>query len=121
MSERSQSPRTRVRCAQIACRPALHEVVQVAPLHRSILEDSMRLLPRHRRRLRAAAAVATLAFGAVHVSEMRAAPVTVQIIEPSALPQTWGYSPQPKTVAAGDIVTWVNDGAAPHTVTASDG
>ena len=31
------------------------------------------------------------------------------------------YSPASVTISAGDTVTWTNNGAAPHTVTADDG
>lgn len=51
----------------------------------------------------------------------RADEITVRIVEPSFLPQTWGYDLDTVTVWPGDIVTWVNEGDAPHTVTAADG
>lgn len=50
-----------------------------------------------------------------------AADYGVEIIEPSFNPQTWGYSANPIVVKAGDTVSWVNTGVAPHTVTAYDG
>jgi len=81
----------------------------------------MRIPLRRSRLLVAAAAIASLALGAVHVAYTRAAPVSVQIIEPSILPQSWGYSPEPMTAAVGDTISWVNLGVAPHTVTAYDG
>jgi plastocyanin len=81
----------------------------------------MRSLRRHSRLLLAAATLLALAIGAGHLSDARAASVTVQIVEPSILPQSWGYSPEPMTVAVGDTVSWVNLGVAPHTVTAYDG
>jgi plastocyanin len=71
--------------------------------------------------LPAAVAVASLAIGAVRVTDTRAASGSVQIVEPSVLPQSWGYSPAPMTAAVGDTVTWVNTGIAPHSVTAYDG
>jgi plastocyanin len=78
-------------------------------------------LPRHFTRfLVAAGVVASLALGAARIADTRAASVSVQIIEPSILPQSWGYSPEPMTAAVGDTITWVNTGVAPHSVTAYD-
>ncbi len=59
---------------------------------------------------------------AAHAPHRAAAESSVgAIVEPSFLPSTWGYSPDPLVVSAGDTVTWVNTGSAPHTVTADDG
>ena len=43
-----------------------------------------------------------------------------QIVEPSPNIQSWTYDPQVLTVSVGDVVTWMNAGAVPHSVTASD-
>ena len=46
----------------------------------------------------------------------------VSIVEPPFKPpQTWTYAPGELTVKAGTPVTWTNDGAVVHTVTADDG
>jgi plastocyanin len=47
--------------------------------------------------------------------------LSVDIVEPSLIPQTWGYNPDPITVHAGDTVYWTNTGIAPHSVTADNG
>lgn len=45
----------------------------------------------------------------------------VAIVEPSAnVPDSWGYEPSDITIDAGTTVTWRNNGAQVHTVTASD-
>jgi plastocyanin len=66
-------------------------------------------------------AIAALAFTAIGGPAARADTVAVQIIEPSSNFMTWSYSPNPVTVAAGDVVTWTNVGSFLHTVTADDG
>lgn len=48
--------------------------------------------------------------------------VTISIVEPSTTDtNSWGFDPAKVTVAAGTTVTWRNNGAATHTVTAEDG
>jgi plastocyanin len=62
------------------------------------------------------------AFAAAgYIATARAADYGVEIVEPSINPQTWGYSANPIVVKAGDTVSWVNTGVAPHSVTAYDG
>jgi plastocyanin len=56
-----------------------------------------------------------------HRTTAHAADYGVEIVEPTFNPQTWGYSANPIVVKAGDTVSWVNTGVAPHTVTAYDG
>ncbi len=64
----------------------------------------------------------TLAGAVAGLTAMaRADEVAVHIVEPDFLPQTWGYDPGTVTVWPGDSVAWVNEGNAPHTVTAVDG
>lgn len=47
---------------------------------------------------------------------------SVDIVEPKAEdPQTWGYDPADVTLDVGGKVTWRNNGATMHTVTADDG
>lgn len=69
--------------------------------------------------------VTTLLAGALVAAGYRAtvhaADYGVEIVEPSFNPQTWGYSANPIVVNVGDTVSWVNTGAAPHSVTAYDG
>jgi plastocyanin len=61
------------------------------------------------------------AFGATPVAQI-AAPVAVSIVEPPLKPPpTWIYEPKVVTVKVGTQVTWTNDGAVVHTVTADDG
>lgn len=76
-----------------------------------------------RGRLLALLLAAGTLVGAVagRTNRARADEITVRIVEPSFLPQTWGYDPDTVAVWPGDIVTWVNQGDAPHTVTAVDG
>jgi len=51
-----------------------------------------------------------------------AAPVAVSIVEPPLKPPpTWTYEPKVVTVNVGTKVTWTNNGAVVHTVTADDG
>jgi plastocyanin len=51
-----------------------------------------------------------------------AAPVAVAIVEPPLRPPpTWGYAPKVVTVKLGTKVTWTNNGAVIHTVTADGG
>jgi plastocyanin len=46
----------------------------------------------------------------------------ISILEPPFKPpQTWAYEPTELTVKAGTPVTWINNGAVVHTVTADDG
>jgi len=61
------------------------------------------------------------AFGATPVAQT-AAPVAVSIVEPPFKPPpTWTYEPKIVTIKVGTEVTWTNDGAVVHTVTADDG
>lgn len=53
-------------------------------------------------------------------TDTRAETLGIAIVEPGA-PETWGYSPAPMTVRAGDTLTWTNTGIAPHDVTAEGG
>jgi plastocyanin len=51
-----------------------------------------------------------------------AAPIAVAIVEPPLRPPpTWGYAPKVVTVKLGTRVTWTNNGAVIHTVTADGG
>jgi len=51
-----------------------------------------------------------------------AAPVAVSIVEPPLKPlPTWTYEPKVVTVMVGTKVTWTNNGAVVHTVSADDG
>lgn len=51
-----------------------------------------------------------------------AGPAAISIVEPPLKPPpTWTYEPKVVTVKVGTKVTWVNDGAVLHTVTADDG
>ena len=64
---------------------------------------------------------AVSAFGATPVAQI-AAPVAVSIVEPPLKPPpTWTYEPKVVTVNVGTKVTWTNNGAVVHTVTADDG
>ncbi len=46
----------------------------------------------------------------------------IAIEEPEGgTPQDWAYTPAEFTVAVGQTVTWINTGAAPHTITTDDG
>lgn len=81
----------------------------------------MNVLRRFSPLLLTAVTVVSLAIGAGRTTDLHAASGSVQIVEPSILPQSWGYSPAPMTAAVGDTVTWVNTGVAPHSVTAYDG
>jgi plastocyanin len=65
--------------------------------------------------------IVALTLAALGGQATRAETVEVQIIEPSSNFMTWTYSPNPVTVAAGDVVTWTNVGGFLHTVTADDG
>lgn len=75
-------------------------------------------------RLRFASVLGAVVFAmsalAGRAAPAHAAPAAVQIVEPSLLPQTWGFDPQPIVVNVGDTVTFTNTGVAPHTVTAVD-
>jgi plastocyanin len=61
------------------------------------------------------------AFGATAAAQT-VSPVAVSIVEPPFKPPpTWTYEPKVVTVKAGTKVTWSNNGAVVHTVTADDG
>ncbi|MGD9891881.1 MAG: cupredoxin domain-containing protein [Dehalococcoidia bacterium] len=84
--------------------------------------DRMNLAINQPRRLFLIIAVFTIAFAAAGYRAIASADdYSVEIIEPSFDPQTWGYSVNPIVVKAGDTVSWVNTGVAPHSVTAYDG
>jgi plastocyanin len=81
-------------------------------------------LANHRYSLRLFLPIALLAIAVAAISYQataHAADYGVEIVEPSFDPQSWGYSANPIVVQAGDTVTWVNTGVAPHSVTAYDG
>ena len=64
---------------------------------------------------------AVSAFGATPVAQT-AEPVAVSIVEPPLKPPpTWTYEPKVVTVKVGTEVTWTNNGAVVHTVSADDG
>ena len=64
---------------------------------------------------------AVSAFGATPVAQT-AEPVAVSIVEPPLKPPTtWTYEPKIVTVKVGTRVTWTNNGAVVHTVSADDG
>lgn len=77
---------------------------------------------RHPFRLIIAFAILAAAIAAVGYNATASADdYSVEIVEPSFNPQTWGYSVNPIVVKVGDTVSWVNSGVAPHSVTAYDG
>ncbi|MFN8558998.1 MAG: cupredoxin domain-containing protein [Dehalococcoidia bacterium] len=62
-----------------------------------------------------------LALAVSPAAPAHATAVSGEIVEPGFNPETWGYAPTELTVQVGEVVSWVNKGDAPHTVTAYDG
>src|SRR5438105_4059891 len=52
---------------------------------------------------------------------VRAGEITIQIVEPSADPQSWGFNPATASAKANDKITWENDGNAQHQLVADNG
>src|SRR5205823_1289115 len=52
---------------------------------------------------------------------VQAADVTIQIVEPSPDPQSWGFDPATLTVKVNDKITWENAGSAQHQLVADNG
>jgi len=51
----------------------------------------------------------------------RAADITIQIVEPSPDPQSWGFKPPTASAKANDKSTWENAGSAQHQLVADNG
>lgn len=83
---------------------------------------TMRIAGRMRSALAAVAGVALLLGGtAYQPSQAKAEDGWVAIVEPSFLPDSWGYNPGTVYLTVGDRAVFYNSGAAPHTVTAYSG
>lgn len=65
-------------------------------------------------------AIAIAIAAHVHVYQVYGLESMAQIVEPSPDIQSWTYEPRVLTVTVGDVVTWINAGAVPHSVTARD-
>jgi plastocyanin len=76
------------------------------------------------RRLPRSMVVGAMAVSAVSAQAPAPATLSVEIaiVEPPLRPPpTWGYAPKVVTVKLGSKVTWTNNGAVIHTVTADAG